>query len=247
MSERKSSLGRGAASIFSGVPQLSEDDGQLSDAEKQPTERLLSDAEAQRLKDEGGEGELHQLAAGSVAESQQSIVAIQRPKDETQSIDMAALGQAIDEGMKNPKITVYSPIIASFMRYKEITIPRFKLSPEAEGRLEKILKREDSDLWKAIEEGVQWSKKKESQRLKEEVHSIDTSVVEQSIVEGMKYPKVTIYSPIIAGFLRYMELTTPRFKLSPAVESRLDKVLKREDPELWKAIEEKISWKKRKR
>jgi hypothetical protein len=44
-----------------------------------------------------------------------------------------------------------------------------------------------------------------------------------------------------------MEITIPRFKISPAIESRLEKVLKREDPDLWKAIEEKISWKKRKK
>jgi uncharacterized surface protein with fasciclin (FAS1) repeats len=199
------------------------------------------------VKDGVPDDTLPQSASGSNAESLQSIIETHKSKDEIQSIDEAALSQAIKEGLKNSNITVYSPLIASFMRYKEITIPRFRLSPEAEGRLEKILKRENSDLWKAVEEGVQWHKRKESKTLKEEIHPVDASIVELSIEEGMKYSKVTIYSPIIAGFMRYMELTIPRFKISPAIESRLEKVLKREDLELWKAIEEKISWKKRKK
>jgi hypothetical protein len=63
----------------------------------------------------------------------------------------------------------------------------------------------------------------------------------------VKYPKVTVYSPIIAAFMRYREITTPRFKLSPEVETRLEKVLRKEDPKLWKAIEENIQWNKRKK
>ena len=78
-------------------------------------------------------------------------------------------------------------------------------------------------------------------------NAIDLKVLEQAIEEGMRYPKVTVYNPIIAGFMRYKEIKTPRFKLSPEIETRLEKVLKREDPELWNAIESKIQWKKRKR
>ncbi len=264
MSDRKSSLGRGAASIFSGVSQQSEDENPISEeneriAEKQEsdsdtqntndenliTEIQESPAENQSLKDATSADEYHHSPVESplgenlqnLAESQQSPIITLKPKDEVQEIDMAALELAVKEGMKYPKVTVYSPLIASFMRYKEITIPRFKLSPEAEGRLEKVLKRENPLLWKAAEEGVKWNKKKEPQRPREEANAVDLAFVEQSIEEGMKYPKVTIYSPIIAAFMRYSEITIPRFKLSPAVEGRLEKVLKREDAELWKAIE----------
>lgn len=281
MHERKSSLGRGAASIFSGVSQSSEGESSTSEEKEMNAEKPQSDLFIQKPKDErsaveiqGSSAEIQSLEDGAAtdeshqslaetpklteelqpdensqmfAESQQSLIIIPKPKDESQSIDVAALEQAVKEGMKYPKVTVYSPLIASFMRYKEITIPRFKLSPEAEGRLEKVLKRENPVLWKAAEEGIDWNKKKGSQKLKEEAHAVDLAFVEQSIEEGMKYPKVTIYSPIIAAFMRYQEITIPRFKLSPAVEGRLEKVLKREDPELWKAIEERISWRKRKR
>jgi hypothetical protein len=76
---------------------------------------------------------------------------------------------------------------------------------------------------------------------------IDSDALEQAIAEGVKYPKVTVYSPIIAAVMRYREITTPRFKLSPEVEVRLEKVLRKEDPQLWKAVEENIQWNKRKK
>jgi uncharacterized surface protein with fasciclin (FAS1) repeats len=274
MHDRKSSLGRGAASIFSGVSRQSEDDSRISEEDKMIAEKRESEydiqkkndeylnaetqeslAEKQILNDDKNYDETHHSPVDTklgenlqiLAESQQSSIINPKTKDEVQDIDLVSLELAIKEGMKYPKITVYSPLIASFMRYKEITIPRFKLSPEAEGRLEKVLKRENPELWKAAEEGVQWNKKKEPQRPKDDANAVNLAFVEQSIEEGMKYPKVTIYSPLIAAFMRYLEITIPRFKLSPAVEGRLEKVLKREDAELWKAIEERISWKKRKR
>jgi hypothetical protein len=76
--------------------------------------------------------------------------------------------------------------------------------------------------------------------MKGDSQNINQDVLEQAIKEGIKYPKVTVYSPIIAAVLRYREITTLRFKLSPEIETRLEKVLKREDPELWKAIEERV-------
>jgi hypothetical protein len=209
-----------------------------------------SDANSQILMSERPQAELHQSSSESQDrndESQQSIIREMGPKEGPQAIDLTVLAQAIDEGTKKPKITVYSPIIASVMRYKEITIPRFKLSPAVETRLEKVLRRENSELWKSIEEKMKWKKKKESICLNEPIGIIDLDVLNQAIEEGKKYPKVSIYSPIVAAFMRYSEITTPRFKLSPAVEGRLEKVLKGEDPELWKAVEEKIQWKKRKR
>ena len=123
-------LGKGAASIFSAVSQPSE-------------------IETQPLKEDK-----------SKAEFQHSSAETQKMKDESQSLDLDILQQAIEEGIKYPKVTVYSPIIAAVMRYREITTPRFKLSPEAETRLEKTLKREDPELWKAIEERIQWKKRR---------------------------------------------------------------------------------------
>ena len=124
-------LGKGAASIFSGISQPSEDESHI-------------------LKDE----------------IQHSSVENHKPKDDNQqddsqnAIDLKVLEQAIEEGMRYPKVTVYNPIIAGFMRYKEIKTPRFKLSPEIETRLEKVLKREDPELWNAIESKIQWKKRK---------------------------------------------------------------------------------------
>lgn len=142
-------LGRGAASIFSGISQPSEDENRLLKDEKSNAEFQQSSVESQKLKEEKLK-----------TDSQQSTIRDQKMKDEPQSIDMAVLEQAIEEGVKYPKVTVYSPIIAAVMRYREIKTPRFKLSPEAEMRLEKVLKREDPELWKAIEERIQWKKRK---------------------------------------------------------------------------------------
>jgi hypothetical protein len=132
-------LGKGAAAIFSEVPKA---ESQILNEDIH-----LSEVEGQTLKDEK-----------PIAEFQLSYVESQKMKEDSQNIDPNALEQAINEGMKYPKLTVYSPIIAAVMRYREITTPRFKLSPEAEARLEKVLKKEDPVLWKAIEERVQWKK-----------------------------------------------------------------------------------------
>jgi hypothetical protein len=106
----------------------------------------VSGAESQTLKDEEIHAEIH------ISEAE-----TQKMKDD---IDPIAFEQAIEEGVKYPKITVYSPIIAAVMRYREITTPRFKLSPEAEMRLEKVLRKEDPKLWKAVEEKIQWNKRR---------------------------------------------------------------------------------------
>jgi autonomous glycyl radical cofactor GrcA len=290
MSEKKSSLGRGAASIFSGVPQPSEvgiqplkgeDQSAITESqevysetqtlkdEKQNVVIQPSSVEPQRLKNEIDTDEIQQSEidiqkaeeAKLNSESQQSTARDQGLEDVPQSINIETLDQAVEEAMRYPKVTIYSPIIASAMRYREIMTPRFKLSPEAEVRLERVLKREDPILWKAVEEKLSWNKKKNFQRLKagsqqstfrgqklkDESQSIDREVLEQAIEEGSEYPKISIYSPIIAALMRYKEITTPRFKLSPEAEIRLRKVLKNEDPGLWKAIEDKIQWKKRAR
>lgn len=107
---------------------------------------IFSEAESQTLK----ENKIN-------AEIQPSEVEIHKMKDD---IDSDALEKAIAEGVKYPKVTVYSPIIAAVMRYREITTPRFKLSPEVEMRLEKVLRKEDPQLWKAVEENIQWNKRK---------------------------------------------------------------------------------------
>ena len=116
-------LGKGAASIFSAV--------------SQPSEKDIQPMKEEKLK----------------AEIQRSSVETQKLKDETQNIDLDILQQAIEEGMKYPKVTVYSPIIAAVMRYREITTPRFKLSPEAETRLEKTLKREIPNYGRQLRKG----------------------------------------------------------------------------------------------
>jgi hypothetical protein len=137
-------LGRGAASIFSGISQPSEVESHLPKDEKINAEIQHSSAETQNLKEK----------------IQQSTIGYQKMKDDSQNIDLKVLEQAMEEGIRYPKVTVYNPIVASFMRYIEIKTPRFKLSPEIEARLEKVLKREDPELWKAIESRIQWKKRK---------------------------------------------------------------------------------------
>jgi hypothetical protein len=121
---------------------------------------IFSEAESQTMKEESqhSEVESHTIEIQpSKDEPHLSEVETHKMKDE---IDMDVLEKAIAEGMKYPKVTVYSPIIATVMRYREITTPRFKLSPEAEMRLEKVLRKEDPQLWKAVEEKIQWNKRK---------------------------------------------------------------------------------------
>ena len=76
MLERKSSLGRGAASIFSGVSQQSEDKSQISEVEERVAEKQESVSDIQSPNDDG-----------LITEIQESSAETQSLKDVTSADD----------------------------------------------------------------------------------------------------------------------------------------------------------------
>jgi len=48
---------------------------------------------------------------------------------------------------------------------------------------------------------------------------------------------ITVYSPRLTALFRYLDHTTPRFRLSNHAAEMLEEILAREYPEMWERIE----------
>jgi hypothetical protein len=81
----------------------------------------------------------------SKVEKVDSIVDSLEPRFKTtdsifESLDDAALEEAINEANKKPKLGVYSPLAAAMLRYKAITTPRYSMGSELRVVIEQALK-----------------------------------------------------------------------------------------------------------
>lgn len=172
------------------------------------------------------------------SESEHSIPAMSMQIAAAQTISNQHLEQAIEESRAYPKISIYSPTISAFMRYRALTTPRYPISSEAERILSDMLKSERPDLWRAIEERIRPRRKarRPYNRPVADRTVLDQTVLEQAIREGRRYPKITIYSPVISSYVIYHQIMIPRYRMSAELESRLSRALQEEDPILWEAV-----------
>lgn len=67
-------------------------------------------------------------------------------------LNPASLIQAMKTGFYNPRVSLYSPMVASMLEYLNLTVPAFCKSDEGTRILEKAFKKEYPDIWKTIEE-----------------------------------------------------------------------------------------------
>jgi hypothetical protein len=62
-------------------------------------------------------------------------------------IDKSALEQAIDEAARQPNLTVHSEIVSAVLRYKQLTVVRYKPSVIAKDILEAEIKKMFPEIW----------------------------------------------------------------------------------------------------
>ncbi|USS40061.1 hypothetical protein NF865_06875 [Thermococcus aggregans] len=73
------------------------------------------------------------------------------PKGE---INKEALEISLQEALKNPRITLWSPEATAVLRYLRKTIPEFSISNEASKLLEKAIKEKYPELWNIVEKRI---------------------------------------------------------------------------------------------
>ena len=66
--------------------------------------------------------------------------------------DPDILTQSMRTGFYNPRVSLYSPMVASMLEYLNLTVPAFCKSDEGTKILEKAFKKEYQEIWKVMEE-----------------------------------------------------------------------------------------------
>jgi len=70
--------------------------------------------------------------------------------------------------------------------------------------------------------------------------AISQTVLAQAVREAIRFPKITIYSPAIASYIIYLQLTIPRHKTSSFLEKRLLGALINEHREIFDYVVDNI-------
>ncbi|MDK2853750.1 MAG: hypothetical protein PWP49_547 [Thermococcaceae archaeon] len=77
------------------------------------------------------------------------------PKEKSkEELNEEALVLSINEALKNPRITLWSPEAAAVLRYLRKTIPEFSISNEASKLLEKAIKEKYPEIWSMVEKRI---------------------------------------------------------------------------------------------
>ena len=72
-------------------------------------------------------------------------------------VDEEILEQAISEALKSPRISTWSPLVMSALRYLQLTTARFSMSREVSETLEAAFKEKYPDLFERIEKEIEKS------------------------------------------------------------------------------------------
>lgn len=73
----------------------------------------------------------------------------------TESVDQEILEQAISEALKSPRISTWSPLVMSALRYLQLTTARFSMSKEVSETLEAAFREKYPDLFERIEKEIE--------------------------------------------------------------------------------------------
>ncbi|HHI00855.1 MAG TPA: hypothetical protein ENL40_05230 [Thermococcus litoralis] len=87
----------------------------------------------------------------------EAIISEPMPEVETppkEEINKEALEISLQEALKNPRITLWSPEAAAVLRYLRKTIPEFSISNEASKLLEKAIKEKYPEIWSIVEKRI---------------------------------------------------------------------------------------------
>ena len=69
-------------------------------------------------------------------------------------IDSEVLTEAVSEAQENPRISLWSPLVMSILRYKQLTTYRFSMSREASTALEEAFREKYPELSKQAEKAL---------------------------------------------------------------------------------------------
>ena len=72
-------------------------------------------------------------------------------------VDEEILEQAISEALKSPRISTWSPLVMSTLRYLQLTTARFSMSREVSETLEAAFRQKYPDLFERIEKEIEKS------------------------------------------------------------------------------------------
>ena len=100
-----------------------------------------------------GEIEKEETAESRGVKSRQRSPAV-RINQATKQIDQEILDQAVEEAMKSPRISTWSPLVMSALRYLQLTTARFSMSREVSETLEAAFKDKYPDLFEMIEKEI---------------------------------------------------------------------------------------------
>jgi hypothetical protein len=67
-------------------------------------------------------------------------------------IDPEILTRSMRTSFYNPRVSLYSPMVASMLEYLKLTVPGFCKSDEGTRILERAFKKEYPEIWKTLEE-----------------------------------------------------------------------------------------------
>ena len=87
----------------------------------------------------------------------EAIISEPMPEVETppkEEINKEALEISLQEALKNPRITLWSPEATAVLRYLRKTIPEFSISNEASKLLEKAIKEKYPEIWSIVEKRI---------------------------------------------------------------------------------------------
>ena len=72
-----------------------------------------------------------------------------------ESVNQEILEQAISEALKSPRISTWSPLVMSALRYLQLTTARFSMSKEVSETLEAAFREKYPDLFERIEKEIE--------------------------------------------------------------------------------------------
>ena len=101
------------------------------------------------------EGE-EKISEGRVVKGRQRSPAVRIGQTAGQ-VDEEILEQAISEALKSPRISTWSPLVMSALRYLQLTTARFSMSREVSETLEDAFREKYPDLFERIEKEIEKS------------------------------------------------------------------------------------------
>ncbi len=77
-----------------------------------------------------------------------------KTKQKTEAVDQEILEQAITEGLESPRLSTWSPLVMSALRYLQLTTGRFSMSREVSETLEAAFREKYPELFERIEKEI---------------------------------------------------------------------------------------------